>query len=114
MRDVHGDLLFAEIVDEAVDHFNGNVEELHKALGLYCVARRFGWKPLLLMSDPRTLKKAEAILGISFRRSFPAVGPMAHLSAAWLASFQHRSFWRCVRGDFPGVRCAQIVQSVSP
>jgi len=100
-----------KVLDNVVIAYKGDIEVLERAIGMLFVARQFGWKPLLLMNDPRTVRKAEKLLGISFRETYPAVGPYAWKSIAWALLDKARSFWRTLRGDFPYTRTPEVADA---
>jgi len=98
-------------IRKAVREFKGNVTNLESAIGLIFVTEEFGWKPMLLVHDSRTIKKFEEILRegdehFSYRdpKLFPEVGEYAGKSVAWWLVQKGKDFWRSVRGQEPGVR----------
>ena len=97
-----------EELDRLIAAYQGNVEVLERAVGMLMVARHLGWKPLLLMHDPRTVRGAERLLGMTFRKLFAEAGPWAEKSFAWRAFDKTKSFWRTVRGDFPHIRSNRL------
>jgi hypothetical protein len=106
-----GDLDGVDLVlklDQVVVDYAGNVEVLERAIGMLFVARHLGWKPLFLMHDPRTVRRAEKILGVNFRESYPEEGYAARKSIAWKLLNKAHSFWRTLRGDFPYTRSPEL------
>ena len=97
-----------KIIDEAFEKFTGNINELKGAIGALMLARKLGWKPLLLMQDKRTIDKYERILGVSFRELFPDVGERADKSIAWKAMKKFKNFWKAVKGEIAGVRSPEV------
>ena len=96
------------IIDDAIKDFRGNINELKGAIGALMIARRFGWKPLLLMQDKRSVDKYERILGVSFRELFPEEGDLAGKSMAWVTMGKFKNFWKAVKGEIAGVRSPTV------
>lgn len=88
-----------EIVDSAFDRFSGSEEEIAKAIGVFIIARKIGWKPTFLLHSTATIRKYEKILGITFRDVLPEVGPLARKSVAWKLSEKVSNFWKLVKGQ---------------
>jgi hypothetical protein len=84
---------------EAVANFYGSFDDLELALGMLRMGDHLGWKPLVLIHNKRTLRKAEEILNITFRDFFPAEGPNAERSMGYKFAKGLSNFWRAVSGD---------------
>lgn len=97
-----------ELFDRALDRYKGDSGELARTIGQYVLARRFGWKVFLLMTDKRTVKKMEERLQIDFRDEFDEIGAMAHRSIAWRAVAKVSNFWKAVKGEIKGIRSPDI------
>lgn len=104
------DAELVELIDKAVMAYNGNIKELKGAIGTLMIARKLGWKPLLLMQDKRSVAKYERILGVSFRELVPEVGPKARKSIAWVSAEKISNFWKAVKGETPGVRSPDMTE----
>ena len=95
------------IIDRAVDGFEGDLDELESAIGMLMMGRHYGWKVLMLIHSPNTIRKYNRILGIQgLRDVLPEVGVLAHRSTAWRLVYGTRNFWKVVRGQIGGVRSA--------
>ncbi len=95
------------IIDRAVDGFEGDLDELESAIGMLMMGRHYGWKVLMLIHSPNTIRKYLKILGVqSLRDVLPEVGVLAHRSTAWRLVDGTRNFWKVVRGQISGVRSA--------
>lgn len=101
------DLLLA--IDRAIEGYVGNVDVLGNAVGAAMLARRFGWKTLMLMYSLQTIKKYSKVLNIDFRAVFPEYGPLARKSTAYCGLERGGLFWRVVTGNYPG-RSPEIVR----
>jgi len=96
------------MIDHAISSFSGDVTYLERAIGIYFVGLKVGWKPLLLMNDPRIVRRSELILRVKFSDVLPDVGLYACRSVAWRAFDDTKSFWRTMRGDFPCFRSVEM------
>ncbi|MGC4059936.1 MAG: hypothetical protein QM749_03405 [Aquabacterium sp.] len=93
------------IVDRAVDRFNGNLDELESAIGMLMIGRHYGWRVMLLIHSPNTIRKYLRILGLKhLREALPEVGVLAHRSTAWRLVDGTQNFWKVVRGQISGIR----------
>ena len=97
-----------DLVNTATLNFHGNLNHLHMAIGILLVGREFGWKPILLIHDKKTIRRCEKILGVSFREVLPEVGKNADKSLAWELSQKVSSYWKAVRGEITGIRTPEI------
>ena len=55
---------------DAILHFEGQFDDLEKALGMLRLGHHLGWRPLVLIHSKRTIAKYEDILNISCERIF--------------------------------------------
>ncbi len=90
-----------KLMDETIVRFEGNMDELESALGMYMIGRHFGWKVLYIIHSKRTIRKYEEILGITIREEFEAEGPDAERSNGFRAVKTVTNFWKAVSGDTP-------------
>lgn len=101
-------LELARIANQAISNFRGNANELEGALGMLFMARRYGWKVVMLVHDRKTVRKYEKILSIDLREYFPAVGDRAEKSIAFQALKKISNFWKAVRGEIKGVKNPEL------
>lgn len=102
------------LIDAAVNDFDGNLNDLGSAIGMLVLSRRYGWKVMLLIHSPSTVRKYLKILGLkSLRDVSPEVGELADRSNAWRLVSGTSNFWKVVRGQIGGVRSA-LSQKASP
>lgn len=100
------------IVDRAVDEFNGDLDALESAIGMLMLGRHYGWRVLLLIHSPSTIRKYLKILSLkSLRDVLPEVGVLAHRSNAWRLVDGTENFWKVVRGQISGVRSTKVNKS---
>ncbi len=98
-----------QIIDRAIDQFDGDLDELESAIGMLILGRHYGWRVMLLVHSPMTIRKYQKILGIShLREVLPEVGALAHRSNAWRLVDGTRNFWKAVRGQIRGVRSPRV------
>jgi len=94
--------------DYALNTYKGPTNTLEQAIGALHVAVSFGWKPLYLMHDKKTLRNFEKILDVSFRDLCDEEGPLASRSKAWRLFQKYNNFWKAVSGAIKGVRTNEI------
>ncbi|SFL37823.1 hypothetical protein SAMN05216302_10726 [Nitrosomonas aestuarii] len=92
-------LRYTTIIDEAVENYRGQADELENAIGMLMIGRIYGWKVLVIVHNKRTIKKYESILGINIREMFPPEGPLAHKSLGYRIASKLSNFWKAVSGD---------------
>lgn len=95
-------------IAKRVKKFHGNVGDMESAIGCYFVGREFGWKVMLLIHDRKTIKKYETLLDVDFRKELPDVGKHADKSMAWTIVQKLSSFWKAVKGEYPGVKTPEV------
>ncbi|ARN19957.1 hypothetical protein [Piscinibacter gummiphilus] len=109
MKQAPNDQDVLHLVDEAIDRFDGNLNDLGSAIGMLMLARRYGWRVVLLIHSPGTVRKYLKILGLpNLREVVPEVGELAQRSKAWRLIEGTSSFWKVVRGQISGVRTALV------
>lgn len=86
------------LMDAAVRNYEGPVDELEAALGLYVVGHHLGWKVLHLMHSKKTIKKYEQILGIRLAEVFEPEGPDVARTNIHEAMTKISNFWKAVSG----------------
>lgn len=100
-------------IDRAIEDFNGNLNDLGSAIGMLMLSQRYGWRVMLLIHSPNTVRKYLKILGLKNLRDLaPEVGELAHRSNAWRLVDGTANFWKVVRGQISGVRTALVEKRV--
>jgi hypothetical protein len=79
-------------------HF-GDIAELSKAIGMLHIGDHFGWRVLVLIHNKRTIRKYEAMLGISIREFFPEEADASDRSIGLKAAKALGNFWKVVSGE---------------
>lgn len=107
MPQTNEDLL--SLIDRAIDSYQGPLDVLESAIGVLIVGRQYGWRVMMLVHSPSTIRKYMKILGIRhLREVLPEVGVFAHRSRAWRLVENTQGFWKAVRGQLSGVRTAEV------
>jgi hypothetical protein len=84
---------------DAIDRFEGVVDELESALGLLRIGHHVGWKVLYLVHSKKTIRKYEDILGVKIRDVFPETGPSSYRSLGLRVAEKLSNFWKAVSGE---------------
>jgi hypothetical protein len=87
------------ISSRAIADFEGQLDELERAIGLLHMGHHFGWRTLVLIHSKRTIRKYESILGIVVREFFPAEGPSSYRSYGLKVASRLDNFWKAVSGE---------------
>jgi len=96
-----------KIANHAIENFRGSTGTLNSAIGMIHLANRTGWKPLYMMFDKRTIRRAEKILSnkskeeFRFKELFPEEGDRAMKSVAYSIYKKTKltNFWKAVSGE---------------
>lgn len=84
---------------EAVINFEGQLDDLEKAIGMLRLGHHLGWRVLVISHSKRTIRKYEGILGITFREYFPPEGPSSDRSRGFRLAEGLANFWKGVSGE---------------
>ncbi len=87
------------IEEDAIERFEGVVDELESALGLLRLGHHVGWKVLYLVHSKKTIRKYEDILGVKIRDIFPETGPSSYRSLGLRVAEKLSNFWKAVSGE---------------
>ena len=88
-----------DLIDAAIHRYQGPLDELEAAIGMYMLGRHMGWKVLYMIHTTRTIKKYEEILGITLADVCEPFGPDAESANAYKALQAAESFWKIVSGN---------------
>ena len=88
-----------EIERKAIASFKGTFDELEAAIGMLHLGLHFGWKPLVLIHNKRTVRKYEEHLGIEIRERFPEEGPSGQRLMGYRLAKKLGNFWKAVSGE---------------
>ena len=84
---------------DAIASFQGQLDDLERAIGMLHMGFHFGWRVLVLSHSKRTIRKYESILGIVVREFFPAEGPSSYRSYGLKIALRLDNFWKAVSGE---------------
>jgi hypothetical protein len=84
---------------EALANYRGGFDDFELAIAILRTGDYMGWKPLVLIHNKRTIRKAEEILNINIREFFPPEGSIAERSVGYLIAKKLKKFWKVVSGD---------------
>ena len=87
------------LVEKASGEFEGNLDELESAIGMYVIGHDLGWKVLHVIHSKKTIAKYERILGIKVTEVFPEFGPDAERTNAFRIIQGINNFWKFVSGE---------------
>lgn len=102
------------IVDRAVDEFNGDLDELESAIGMLVFGRHYGWRVMLLIHSPNTIRNLLKILGIKACATYCPKWACSPTLNAWRLVDGTQNFWKVVRGQISGVRSARVNKGTPP
>jgi hypothetical protein len=88
-----------EVIQKAVQNFDGTFDELESAIGMYMLGHYVGWKVLVLLHSKKTIRKYEEILQITVRDEFPEEGAESDRSRAYAIAKKLSNFWKAVSGE---------------
>ena len=97
-------------IDKRIKQYVGSLDTLSHAIGYLMVARKFGWKPMLLIHSMKSIKKYEELLDFDSREAFVPVGELAKKSLAWIAVQKITNFWKAVKGEIPDIRSSEVLR----
>lgn len=75
------------------------LDELESAVGMYMLARHFGWKVLYIIHSRKTIKKYEEVLDLKLSDHFEEFGPGADRTYAKKVIDAVSNFWKLVSGE---------------
>jgi hypothetical protein len=103
------DLYDVKVILKACANYQGRIQELQTAIGVYFMLGIYGWRPVYMMIDRKSMIKYQRILGfepdqVDWRTLFPETTQVSDWSEAWRASKGHPNFWKVVKGEVKGIR----------
>lgn len=104
------DKSLVEKIDLATKDYQGDLRTLSNAIGYLMIGRQFGWRPMLLMYDRKSVKNYENLLKFDSKLVMPEIGPLAKKSIAWIAVQKVTNFWKAVKGEIPDIRSTEIAK----
>lgn len=86
-------------VHDVMHPYKGDLRELENALGFMFIGYYYGWKVLHILHGKKTVRKYEAMLGISIKEEFEQTGPYANKSIGWQFIQKVSNFWKVINGE---------------
>jgi hypothetical protein len=87
------------IVKKALDEYSGDFTVLESAIGAYFLGMMIGWKPLVIVHSPKTIKRYEKILNISFKDAMPIENGLSDRSNGYSFAIKLSNFWAATTGN---------------
>jgi hypothetical protein len=91
----------SSIIREAFRQYKGDLTVFESAVGSLYLGLFLGWRPLMIIHNPKTIKRYEKILKINFREVMSEASPLADRSYGYRAAKTLNNYWDVVRGTVP-------------
>ncbi len=88
-----------DIVKTGFSTYTGDFTVLESAVGALFLGFIIGWKPLVIIHSPRTIKSYEKILGIKFKEFMPETTSLSKTSRGYNVAVNLENFWHGVTGN---------------
>ncbi len=88
-------------IREAFRQYKGDLTVFESAVGALYLGLFLGWRPLMIIHNPKTFKRYEKILNMSFREVMEEATPVADRSYGYRAAKALNNYWDVVRGTVP-------------
>ncbi len=93
------------LIDKAIKEYAGAGSELERAIGMFLVGRKMGWRVIYLMHDKKTIRKYENHLRINDIRDYMLEETeLSRKSVAYGIVKRLGTFWKAVKGEVQGAR----------
>jgi hypothetical protein len=92
---------FLRIISDAFKEYSGDVTIFESAVGALFVGKALGWGPLLIIHNPKTIKRYESILKVDFRQIMGKENALSEKSRGYEFVKNAGRFWDGVRGSMP-------------
>jgi hypothetical protein len=90
---------FSPIVKSAFHNYSGDFTVLESAIGAYFLGMLIGWRPLVIIHSPRTIKRYEKILSVKFMDVMEESTVFSNRSRGYEAAMLLSNFWSAVTGN---------------
>jgi hypothetical protein len=90
-----------EIVKTTFATYTGDFTVFESAVGALFLGLIIGWRPLVIIHSPRTIKTYENILDIKFKDFLPDITPLSKTSRGYNVAVKLENFWHGVSGNAP-------------
>jgi hypothetical protein len=99
LRDTEFPETVDEIIKDAFDNYKGDLTVLESAIGAMFLGLIIGWKPIVIIHSPRTVKRYEQILSLNFKEFMPDETDMSDRSKGYQLAMLLDNFWQGVTGN---------------
>lgn len=89
-----------ELIARATDNYEGDINILESAIGVFVMAHFTGHAPLRVAHSPVSMRRWGRILGIEWVEYFPEEGPLALRSRAYQAAVKLKVLKAAIHGEF--------------
>jgi hypothetical protein len=86
-------------IKKAFDNYKGDLTVLESAIGAMFLGSIIGWKPIVIIHSPRTVKRYEQILGVKFKEFLPDETDISDRSKGYELAMMLDNFWQGVTGN---------------
>jgi hypothetical protein len=99
LRDIEFPENVDSIIKKAFHNYSGDLTVLESAIGAMFLGSIIGWKPIVIIHSPRTVKRYEQILGIKFKEFLPDETKISDRSKGYELAMMLDNFWQGVTGN---------------
>ncbi len=86
-------------IKNALNNYSGDFTVLESAIGAFFLGFCLGWRPLVVIHSPKTIKRYEKILSVDFKSIMPEVTDLSDRSKGYEIAKQLDNFWLAVTGN---------------
>jgi hypothetical protein len=86
-------------VKEAFHKYSGDFTVLESAVGAFFLGMMIGWRPLVIIHSPKTIKRYETILNVNFKELMPESNNLSDRSNGYELALSLDNFWSAVTGN---------------
>jgi hypothetical protein len=92
---------FQITIKESFRQYKGDLRVFASAVGAFYLGMMLGWRPLMIIHNPKTFKRYEKILNMSFRDVMPETTDLSDRNYGYRAVQNAGNYWDVVRGMAP-------------
>jgi hypothetical protein len=93
---------FSNNIKKAFTEYSGDFTVFESAIGALFLGVMIGWRPLLIIHSPKTIKRYEKILDIDFKKILPeTIESLSDRSRGYQIVAALDKFWPAVTGNVP-------------
>jgi hypothetical protein len=93
---------FSLKIKKAFTEYSGDFTVFESAIGALFLGVMIGWRPLLIIHSPKTIKRYEKILDVDFKKILPeTIDSLSERSRGYQIVAALDKFWPAVTGNVP-------------